>query len=293
MKNAIRSGRICVFASAVIFGFTPVLAAISYQNGNNGINMAFLRAAVPLPLLVWLGRHAAFPRKKQWQRGLMAGCLSFACTLMLYSSYEYISPGLATTLHFLYPLYVTAYESAKNRIFPGRRRLLSLSLGVAGAILCCCGADLHGSALGYLLALGSGICYALYIIQLDREASDPLPLYRLMLAISFSGLFLCGFLGLALGKLTFSLTATGWLCAAAVALLTAVLGCVLFQRGVRAMGPENAAIYSLLEPMTSIFFSAALLKDNFSPQKLIGCLLILISLFLVSNYGKKTDKERR
>ena len=52
MKKNQLSGVIFVFLSAVIFGFTPVLAAISYQGGNNGINMAFLRAFLPIPVLL-------------------------------------------------------------------------------------------------------------------------------------------------------------------------------------------------------------------------------------------------
>lgn len=287
MRNKKLLGQMCIFGSAIIFGFTPVLAAISYQGGNNGINMAFLRALLPLPLLLILGRKQAFPNAQQWKRGLLAGCLSFGCTLLLYSSYEYISPGLATTLHFLYPLYVTVYEAVRDRKRPGPARLAGLALGLVGSMLFVDLSGAGGSVLGYVLALASGLSYALYIIALSKEAAKPMPLFRLMLVVSVAGVFLCGAVGGALGKLTAAMPVNAWLCAIAVALLAAVVGGVLFQRGVREIGGGNSALLSLFEPITSVVFSVWLLGDVFSPRKLIGCALILGGLLMVSLQEEK------
>ena len=281
MKKNLTIGILCVLGSAVIFGFTPVLAAISYRGGNNGINMAFLRALLPCPVLLLIGRRLPMPTRAQWKPGLLAGCLSFGCTLLLYSSYEYLSPGLATTLHFLYPLYVMAYESVRSRKSPGSARIAGLMLGLLGSALFL---ERHegGSAMGYLLALSSGVAYAAYMILLEREAQTPMPLYRLMLLISMSGVVMCGALGMAMGRITVSMTRTAWICAVSVALLTAIVGCVLFQRGVREIGDENAAIYSLLEPITSVLFSVWLLHDTLSLRKAVACALILMGLLLTS-----------
>lgn len=283
MKKSNLIGQMCVFASAIIFGFTPVLAAISYRGGNNGINMAFLRALTPIPLLLVLGRKLPMPGKNQWKSGLTAGFMSFGCTLLLYSSYEYVSPGLATTLHFLYPLYVTAYEAVRDRRRPGGARLAGLCLGLVGSLLFLDGAGAGGSLLGYVLAIGSGLAYALYIIALGREAAHtPMPLFRLMLVVSVSGVALCGTAGLFMGKLVIDMPANAWLCAIAVALLTAVIGSMLFQRGVREIGGANSALLSLFEPITSVIFSVWLLGDVLSASKLIGSALILGSLVLIS-----------
>jgi len=289
MKKRNLFGQLCIIGSAIIFGFTPVLAAISYRGGNNGINMAFLRALVPIPLLLFLGRKHAMPTKKQWKSGLIAGCLSFGCTLLLYSSYEFISPGLATTLHFLYPLYVTVYEALRDRCMPGKKRLCGLMLGLVGSLLFLENAG-GGSLTGFVLAVLSGVTYALYIIALGKEAEgEPMPLMRLMLIVSVSGVFLCGATGLMMGRLTVAMPATAWLCAICVALLAAVVGGVLFQRGVREIGGANSALLSLFEPITSVFFSVMLLGDVFSLKKLLGCALILSGLALVS---LQSDKQK-
>lgn len=290
MKRNSFLGQLCVIGSAIIFGFTPVLAAISYQGGNNGINMAFLRALLPIPVLLFLGRKAQMPTRAQWKSGLIAGCLSYGCTLLLYSSYEYISPGLATTLHFLYPLYVTVYEAVRDRKNPGGKRLTGLVLGLTGSLLFLEKGG-GGSVIGFVLALGSGMAYALYIIALGKEAEgEPMPLMRLMLVVSVSGVVLCGAAGLMMNKLVFSFSGTTWLCAIAVALLAAVVGGVLFQRGVREIGGANSAILSLFEPITSVIFSVLLLGDVFSARKLLGCALIMCSLVLISLQSGNSEK---
>lgn len=273
-----------VLASAVIFGFTPVLAALSYQGGSNGVNMAFLRAALPLPVLYALTRRHPKPDAAQRRLGAVLGLLLFGCALLLYSSYAYIPVGLATTLHFLYPLYVVLYEWLVQRRSPGALRLAGLVLGLSGSMLFLQPGEGALHPAGLLLALLSGVCYAGYIVVLSRESQRPMPLYRLMFEVSCSGAVLCLVAGLLLGRLTLRLTPQAWVCAVLVALLAAVVACVLFQAGVRIVGKANAAIFSLLEPITSIVFSVLLLGDALSPAKLTGCALILAGLLVTALY---------
>lgn len=273
-----------VLASAVIFGFTPVLAALSYQGGSNGVNMAFLRAALPLPVLYALAHRHPKPDAAQRRLGAVLGLLLFGCALLLYSSYAYIPVGLAMTLHFLYPLYVVLYEWLVQRRSPGALRLAGLVLGLSGSMLFLQPGEGALHPAGLLTALLSGVCYAGYIVVLSRESQRPMPLYRLMFEVSRSGAVLCLVAGLLLGRLTLRLTPQAWVCAVLVALLAAVVACVLFQAGVRIVGKANAAIFSLLEPITSIVFSVLLLGDALSPAKLTGCALILAGLLVTALY---------
>lgn len=275
-------GYLAIAFSAIIFGFTPILSSISYGQGNNGINMAFLRAAVPIPVFLIICGKSFHPGKKQLITGIIAGCFSFGCTLLLYSSYEYISPGLATTLHFLYPLYVTVFSSCRRHTRPGREYIIGLVLSVLGIVLFLNPEDIQGKITGYILAVASGVVYSFYILLLEKESDEPLPLYHLMLIISCTGVVLCGITGLALGKLTIMISGKGWLFACLVALLTAVVASVLFQTGVRKTGGTNAAIFSLLEPISSVLFSVILLGDILTLKTIIGCVLIICGLVVVT-----------
>ena len=276
-----RKGILYILASAVIFGFTPVLAALSYRGGNNGINMAFLRALMPVVPLVFLsGAHKKrIAKGKQLRIGILAGTVMFSCTLLLYSSYAYIPVGLATTLHFLYPLYVVLFETLfkKKKLKP--LQIIGLVLSLAGVFI---SVDLTGGGSldlrGVILTLLSGIAFAAYILIIGAEAKDPLPVFRLMLLVSLSGVFLCGSAGVLLGKLTVSLEPAAWVCAILCALLVSLGGSTLFQIGTRYVGETDAAVYSLLEPIGCIVFGALLMGDVLTVNGITGCAMILAGL---------------
>ena len=44
-------GIIFTIISAFVFGFTPILAKLTYDGGNNAITLTFLRALLGLPFL--------------------------------------------------------------------------------------------------------------------------------------------------------------------------------------------------------------------------------------------------
>lgn len=279
-----------VFLSAVVFGFTPILANMSYAGGNNGVNMAFLRAVVPLPVLLALGRMTSpgfRAAARQRRTGALLGLLNFGCTLMLYSSYSYIGVGIATTLHFLYPLFVVLYHVVRHHQRPGAAKTAGLLMGVAGALLLVEMGEGGLSPFGMGLALLSGVVFAAYIIVLQKEADHPLPLYRLMTCTSLAGAALCGVVGMGMGSLTLALTPQAWLFAVLTALLVSIGGSAVFQAGVRIVGDADAAVYSLLEPLTSILFGLALLGEAMTVRKGLSCALILSGLLLTALADRK------
>jgi len=257
------------------------------------VNMAFLRSVLPLPLLMLLSRITSPGYRataRQWRMGALLGLLQFGCTLMLYSAYSYIPVGIATTLHFLYPLFVMLYHLIISRKFPGMLKLAGLVLGLAGAMLLVETGTDGLSPFGMTLALLSGVVFAAYIIVLQKEAQQPLPLYRLMTVTYFSGAVVCAVFGLAIGRLTVSLTPAAWGYAAATALLVSIGGSAVFQAGVRIVGDADAAVYSLFEPLTSILFGLLLLGESFTVRKAASCALILLGLLLTALADRKASK---
>ena len=295
MNRSRTLGTFYVFLSAVVFGFTPILANLSYAGGNNGVNMALLRALIPMPALMLLARRTSPGYRasaKQLRTGALLGFLNFGCSLMLYSSYSYIPVGIATTLHFLYPLFVMLYHVVRHGERSGLAKWCGLLLGVLGAALLIEMGEGGLSPFGMALALVSGVLFAGYIIILQKEAEEPLPLYRLMTVTSAAGAVLCAVTGAALGSLTLSLTPQAWLFAAAAALLVSIGGAAVFQAGVRLVGDTDAAIYSLLEPLTSILFGLLLLNEMLTARKVVSCVLILTGLLITALADRNAEKQK-
>ena len=65
--------------------------------------------------------------------------------------------------------------------------------------------------------------------------------------------------------------------AAAVAVTGSVMAVPLFRSGCRRIGETNAALMSLLEPVTSIITGAVFLREYITPLQLTGCVLVLMA----------------
>ena len=108
-------GKFCLLLSAFIYGIVPVFAKFAYQGGTNSYTLTFLRAVLTLPvlLIVILCTHRSLRLSinELWKIIILGTFGAAAPIVTLYVSYEYINVGLASTLHFIYPL-ITVIASA-------------------------------------------------------------------------------------------------------------------------------------------------------------------------------------
>lgn len=104
-------GIIYTILSAVIFGIMPILARLAYEGGVNAFTLVFLRSFFSLLMLLTylIIKKVNFKvNKEQIKTLIILGILGYTMTtLTLFMSYNYVSVGLATTLHFIYPVVVT------------------------------------------------------------------------------------------------------------------------------------------------------------------------------------------
>lgn len=283
-------GILFTIASAAIFGFTPILTRISYEGGANGVTMTFLRAVIALPVLWFIIHRRGLPLRVtpgELKGVALAGILGSGATcIMLYMSYNYISVGLATTLHFIYPLLVAG---ACVLLFHERMNLwkiFALAAGMAGIVLSVDFAS-PGGVTGMVLALLSGVTYTFYIIYVDKSGLKSMYYFKLSFYLCVMMALVSGVYGLFAGMLTFQLTPMAWFFAILVSLFASVGALSLFQLGIRYTGASTAAILSTLEPITSIVLGVLVLREDISVLKLAGCACILGSVVLITLAERK------
>jgi drug/metabolite transporter (DMT)-like permease len=282
-------GYFFVILSAVLFGSMPLVAKIFYTNGGNPITLTLLRNILALPVL-WLlmrrsGGDCRINRLRLSKIAMLA--LGFAATpLLLYSSYNYISTGMAMTIHFVYPAFVLLGCVLFCREPFDWIKALCAVLCTAG-ILLFYSPEHEGSLTGIVLAFVSGITYAFYIIYLDWSGLSALAPFSLLfwLALVSAGEILV--FSLAAGSLSLSLTSLGWLLSLVFSLGTTVAAVALFQAGVQAVGPQRAAILSTFEPITSIVVGIAVFSEPFGLRTGVGVLLILAGVLLLTLFDRE------
>ena len=103
-------GIIFTIISATLFGCAPAIVQKIYSYGATPETTTFFRNffAIPITLgILFLQKTRIYATKKQLFSVAMISCFGLACaTLTLISAYPFIGTSMATTLHFLYPVFV-------------------------------------------------------------------------------------------------------------------------------------------------------------------------------------------
>lgn len=277
-------GKLYLLLSAFIYGIVPVFAKYSYMGGANSVTLTFLRAALTLPLLFFMLRASGISlrlTKTEVVRITLLGSLGGAAPIiLLYMSYDFISVGLASTLHFIYPL-ITVLANAF--IYHERMKLPTLGAVVLVTIGIFMFADITSreDATGIMLALLSGIFYSFYVIYIDRSGLDSMSYIKLtfymMIIMSIATLIF----GLVVNGLSFDMNWRAWSIAGVISLLITLFAIPLFQAGVRHEGANMAGILSAAEPVVSIASGALFLGERIGMGQLAGAVVIFIGLMLV------------
>lgn len=282
-------GKICLILSAFIYGLAPLLAKIAYKGGVNGMTLTFLRTFLMLPLLfiLMLVRKQSFRLKARevWSitaLGVVGGTLS---TTFLYYAYDYIHTGLATTLHFIYPLIIVVVSALVYKEKITKPKLLAVMLVTIGIFLF---VDLNSSAdkIGVVLAVLSGVFYSFYVIYMDHSGIDKMDYVKLtfyQMIVMSAGTFV---FGTATRSIGFSeINALGWTFSTLISFLITIGAIPLFQAGVRYEGAATAGIVSAFEPITTLILGAVFLGESMGIVQYIGGALIIAGVMLAEKYG--------
>ena len=288
--NTKQQGILFTVIATIIFGITPAVGKLTYSMGSNGIQLAFLRHLFVVPLFLFIVLYQGQSLKLTFQQikdVLKVGLIGNTLTIvLLYSSYSYIDVGSATVLHFLYPLFVCIINFLFYKQALSKKQLLCLMLAIGGGF--CFIERTSASMFGSFLAVAAGIFFAYYMIGMDHSSIRYMSPY----VFNFYLVMMNSVVIFLLGMITKSIVLMplkGYFLSMIVAVLTSLIGVVLFQKGICCLGASLTAILSTLEPITSVFVGILFLGESLTGMKIIGCILVLLSTFiLVKSQGETT-----
>lgn len=276
-------GKICLLISAFIYGLAPILAKVTYAGGANGITLTFLRGSLCVPLLYIMmkadGKSLKLSRS-EFKRVLVLGIFGGALPIvLLYLSYNYISIGLATTLHFIYPLVIVIVSSLLFHEKMTKIRLIAVIFVTVGIFLF---VDISRASdkLGIVLALLSGIFYSFYVIYMERSGLENMDYVKLTFYIMVIMSLTTLILGVLVHGISFDLSPKAWVYAVLISFMITLFAMPLFQAGVRYEGASTAGIMSTFEPITSVALGAMFLGEIVGLPQLLGGLMIIAGVIL-------------
>lgn len=282
--------------SALLFGIAPVLSARTYEMGSNALTLTFYRETMVVPLLLavllWRRVSLRVTGKQLAILGLVGLFFRGATTLMLNIAYRYIGVGAATTLHFMYPVFVALICRFLFRERLGRVRLAALVLASIGVVLFLEVGQGDGSAaLGMGLSIASGLTYASFMAAMDKtflRQLDPFLVIFYTAAAIAPGMLL---VNIPLRQIVFDLPPRALFYTFLVAVASSFFAIILLQMGVRYLSATTAAVFSLLEPVSCAVAGAVWLGERFTVHKLLGSVIILAAAGLLAWAGPGETQE--
>ena len=282
MGVIMKKGYIYTALSAIIFGLMPLLTKIIIARGATSLTIPFFRVfyvTIVLFFVLKIKKIDFHLEKRDLLSVILTSIFGSGLTIIILNeSYNYVDTGIATSLHFLYPLFVAIlccfFYGEKIK----KKQIISLSFALVGII--CFMSKGNGSLFGYFLAITSGLTYAFYLVKMDKTGLVKMNAFKLSFYLALFTTIEIFTMNLFMQDVVFKMDAIAYGLLLVLALSSSFLATVLLQKGVLLLGSTRASFICLLEPVTSMIVGILWLNEAFTFNKGLGGLAIIISLII-------------
>lgn len=289
-----KKGVLAVVAASFLYGIMPIFTKRALMEGMTSGSVVFYRlffsAIVSFIMLKILGINMQ-ASARQIAEMVVMGIIGFGATMALLTiSYSLIPTGLATMLHFTYPLFVTV---AMTMVFKEKItvfKTIACLCALGGLVLMSDFSSL--SVVGILLAIGSGITYASYVI-----ASKKLKFASLhgLVIVFYVSCFACVFFGIKAmitKEMMLPPTPLALGLVLTIAVFCTVMSLFLLTYGIKTLGASTASVLNMLEPVTSFAAGMIIYKEAIALKGIAGCVLVILAGIAVA-FDSATTKNSR
>ncbi|KJS12427.1 MAG: permease [Desulfotomaculum sp. BICA1-6] len=290
MSKQYYTGVSLVFVSAIGFGLLPIFALYAYQGGVNVTTLLLLRfslAAVCYFVLVLINKVNIKLDKNLLVLLFVMGSIFYMLQSNFYlAAVQYIPASVAVLIFYTHPIFVAVLSLIFYKESLTGNILISILISIIGLTMVL-GSDFGGlSARGLMLAGGAALVYSCYIV-LGQRVLKQLPVMVASLMVTMFASFSLLAIGIATDSLNFNMQPMAWMALAGMVAFSTVLSVFTFFRGISLIGSTKASILSMVEPLTTIGFSALLFGERMSWLQLAGGLAVLAGSLLVITAEKK------
>ena len=258
--------------SSATFGMIPLFALPVIRGGMGVDSVMFYRFALSSAVVgAYLLLRRADLRVTLREFGVLfgLGALYAFTSLLLTIAYLYIPSGVATTIHFLYPLLVAALAA------------------VAGVWLLSGGTDAAVGMKGLTLALATVATYAVYIVGVNKSCVQHMKGLKMVFFILLSATII--FAGNLFVKGEIPESIPDWSAAVhliLLALIPTLVSDLTLVLAVQRIGSTTTAILGCLEPLTAVALGIFFLGERFVAEQFAGVALIVAAVVTVILGGR-------
>ena len=291
-------GLLCGIVAGISYGTNPLFAKPLLESGVPVLVMLFFRYALSATLLgIWMVLNGEKLSTSRRELGLLVvlGLLFAGSSIFLFASYEFIPSGLATTLVYLYPVFV-ALIMVFLHFYPSWQTWLSIIATFGGILLLSSssqGADIQ--LPGIFLAVLSALSYAHYLVIVNRSSRIKNVSERTIT-----------FYALATGTVLFFImrliqggslvegvdTPVDWANLVGLAIVPTILSLLTLAVSTRFIGPTKTSILGVFEPLTAILIGTALFGEPLTWKMGLGIAICVAAVvFMILKPGSSASSS--
>lgn len=270
--------------TGVTYGLNPLFGVPLMHNGASVESILFFRygiAVLILGAILLLDKQSFKISLKQAGILLLLGLLYTSSSIQLFESYKYIPSGLGTTLVFLYPVLV-AIIMVFLRVVPSWQVWLSIAATFAGVIIMTQSDSTQQiNPIGVILAVGSALAYAFFIVIINRSktigniSNSLLTFYSLLVGAI---VFLIKIVGNEQSITTGIESNLDWLNLIGLAILPTIISTATLAVATRNIGATKASVLGVFEPITAILIGTLVFGEALTNNILIGITISMIAV---------------
>ena len=279
--------------AGVSYGLNPLFGKPLLDGGVPVLSMLFFRYAISALLLggwMLLRKETFKATWKEFQLLIVLGILFAASSVTLFESYKFIPAGLATTLVYLYPIFV-AVIMLFLKVYPTWQVWLSIAATVGGVVVLSWpgGVTLHWA--GMVLAALSALSYSFFLIIVNRSkrikhiSEHALTFYALVVGATL-------FLGYQIIDGTPILQGIDQpsevLNLIGLAIFPTMISMLTISMSTRLIGPTKTAVLGVFEPLTGILVGTLMFAEPMTANILIGIAICIAAVLFMVVSERKT-----
>ena len=279
--------------SSSTFGLAPLFTLLLLGLGYSSFEVLSYRWGVASLFLGALALLAGRSFRLSWPELRTVFFLSLfraATSLSLVIAYQHIASGVASTIHFMYPLAVALAMMCFFREKGSVWVFAAIGMSIVGAVLLSLGnVDFTrgNTTLGMVSAAVSVVSYGGYIVGVRKSRAVGIDSTVLTCCVMAFGalFFIAG--GLLTGGVRLETDPHTWLYILGVAIPATAVSNMALVQAIKSIGPTLTSIFGAMEPLTAVVIGVWVFAEPFTVKGAAGILLIVAAVSVVVLRSRK------
>lgn len=278
-------GLIYGIVTSVTFGLIPLFTLPLMQHGmtlDSILCYRFLFATIALGIMMKIHGESFAIKLNDIPLLILLSAYYMVSAQFLFWGYDYMGAGVATTIHFTYPVFVTLLMLILFREKASWVTWLAIILAVYGvAKLSIIGKEQGFSFSGVGIVLLSALGYASYITTVNKSHLRTMPNRKLAFYVFvFTTLLFFGKVAYTRDLQPIPNVWSG-VNLVLLAVLPTVISNITLLLAVHHIGGTLTSVLGALEPVTAVCIGAFVFGEAFTWQQGLGIVMILVAVTLI------------